>query len=454
MSEPYFQTDHVQFQVLVEHLNLSSFRGFQGLEVSFEKDLTVFISNNGGGKSTILDAVWKSLESFSKYSFSYELSPLSVSGKDVTVGSNDGMINTSFRIPFQVIEILELDEEELEEGSVGDTSEISEYQAILQHETPLNVESGVGNPQIIEQPSESHAEFIRDYFISDFRSSIDCKPVFKYYRPGEIHSTNGITYFDELQDWVDRRQKIAGQKKDFIAHSHLAWLENSIKKVFSDEADEWVYQGLKIDYDLNSEDRLTISKSKKNQAPTTLAFDQMSSGERSLLGIVTNLAISLIDSNPTYLEDSTPLKEGYGVVLIDEVGVHLHPSWQRKIMPKLIELFPNIQFIVTTHSPFLLGEIPSKHIRLITNGEVQSVDETYGREVDDIVAIAMGIPAGKFSHKVSKISRSIAEGNLDQSEAMIDELIKKIDHEGENGAEHPDVLRLNGQLKRKRILGR
>lgn len=49
--------------------------------------------------------------------------------------------------------------------------------------------------------------------------------------------------------------------------------------------------------------------------------------------------------------------EGQGVVLIDELELHMHTSWQRKVMPVLKETFPNIQFIITTHSPQILGEL-------------------------------------------------------------------------------------------------
>lgn len=49
--------------------------------------------------------------------------------------------------------------------------------------------------------------------------------------------------------------------------------------------------------------------------------------------------------------------EGEGVVLIDEIDLHLHPSWQRQIVPALKRTFPHVQFIITTNSPQVLGEI-------------------------------------------------------------------------------------------------
>lgn len=81
----------------------------------------------------------------------------------------------------------------------------------------------------------------------------------------------------------------------------------------------------------------------------------MSDGEKCTLALFGDLARRLAIANPT-LEN--PL-EGVGVVLIDEVELHMHVSWQRKVVNVLKETFPNIQFIITTHSPQVLGEINS-----------------------------------------------------------------------------------------------
>ena len=80
---------------------------------------------------------------------------------------------------------------------------------------------------------------------------------------------------------------------------------------------------------------------------------QLSDGEKCTLALFGDIARRLAIANPS-LED--PLK-GSGVVLIDELELHMHTSWQRKAIPMLIETFPNIQFIITTHSPQVLGEI-------------------------------------------------------------------------------------------------
>lgn len=94
--------------------------------------------------------------------------------------------------------------------------------------------------------------------------------------------------------------------------------------------------------------RMIVNKENK-----TLRVDQLSDGEKCTLAMIGDLARRLAIANPL-LEDP---KKGEGVVLIDEIELHMHPDWQRKIIGKLRITFPNIQFIITTHSPQVLNEV-------------------------------------------------------------------------------------------------
>lgn len=84
-----------------------------------------------------------------------------------------------------------------------------------------------------------------------------------------------------------------------------------------------------------------------------LNINQLSDGEKCTIALFGDLARRMALANPSM---PNPL-EGEGVVLIDEIDLHMHPSWQRKVMGVLKKTFPNIQFIVTTHSPQVLGEL-------------------------------------------------------------------------------------------------
>jgi predicted ATP-binding protein involved in virulence len=116
---------------------------------------------------------------------------------------------------------------------------------------------------------------------------------------------------------------------------------------------------------------------------------QLSSGERSLMTLVADIARRLVIANPL---SKNPLLEGSGLILIDEIDLHLHPLWQRKVVGKLMELFPNVQFVVTTHSAEVLKEIDRDHLRRIKNGQLVSFAPFIkGRDSTAILSDAFGV---------------------------------------------------------------
>lgn len=90
-----------------------------------------------------------------------------------------------------------------------------------------------------------------------------------------------------------------------------------------------------------------------NKGSLTISVDLLSDGEKCTLALIGDLARRIALANPNR---DNPL-DGEGIVLIDEIELHMHPSWQRRVLGVLKRVFPNIQFIVTTHSPQILGEV-------------------------------------------------------------------------------------------------
>ncbi len=102
----------------------------------------------------------------------------------------------------------------------------------------------------------------------------------------------------------------------------------------------------------------------------SLNVSQMSDGEKCTMALLGDLARRLTLANPT-LEN--PLL-GIGIVLIDEIELHMHPSWQRKILSTLKNAFPNVQFIVTTHSPIILSEVNEDYRLFFMEQESDSIE--------------------------------------------------------------------------------
>ncbi len=133
--------------------------------------------------------------------------------------------------------------------------------------------------------------------------------------------------------------------------------------------------------------RLTVSK-----AGARLSLQQLSDGERAFIAILGDLVRRLALANP---ELANPL-EGHGVVLIDELELHLHPRWQREIVEKLRTSFPNIQFIATTHSPFVIQSLRPGELIVLDPDEF---GEYANRSVEDIAEHVMGVAVPQKSKR-------------------------------------------------------
>ena len=136
----------------------------------------------------------------------------------------------------------------------------------------------------------------------------------------------------------------------------------------------------------------------KNSDGTVINFSALSDGYRNVIKIVTDIATKMCILNP-YLEKDT-LRLTPGIVVIDELDLSLHPTWQRRIVRILKELFPKVQFICATHSPFIIQSLePGELIALDT-----ILDEEYsGQSIEDIAEDIMDVPIVQYSEKKVKM---------------------------------------------------
>ena len=165
----------------------------------------------------------------------------------------------------------------------------------------------------------------------------------------------------------------------------------------------------------------------------TLDLSQLSDGERSLLAIICDLGRRLALANPLC---DNPL-HGAGVVLIDELELHLHPKWQRQIVHKLTETFPHCQFIATTHSPQVIGEVKHEHIHIISDGEVYSPTHSFGVDSSRVLEEIMDVRrrTTEVDDLLSKISREIDQERYENVRELLDQLVIQL------GERDPEVTR-------------
>lgn len=191
--------------------------------------------------------------------------------------------------------------------------------------------------------------------------------------------------------------------------------------------------------------RLAVTKN-----GTEYSVDQLSDGEKCTIALLGDLARRMALANQN-LPD--PL-QGYGIVLIDEIELHMHPSWQRIVLPVLCKTFPNVQFIVTTHSPQVLGEVDD-HFNIIMllsdeNNQVTAelIERMDGFDSNYILEEYMKTRSKNpnFQKILDGVTEAIENAQFDEAENLISRVRAIV------GQNHSEVIALEGQLKRGRIL--
>ncbi|MBR5509858.1 MAG: AAA family ATPase [Lachnospiraceae bacterium] len=326
-------------------LFLSDFRGIDKLTLDLQGKSTVLYGINGVGKSTILSAINllytpilnKLTRQKIKQTLNIELSDIKYGKASTRIGAaymfdeSDHTLELSRGMTHEnkrMIDNVQLDKlvEYYEKLYVGKNS-IDESNNLIfenpEYNIPIFVNYGV-NRLVLKTPLRFRKK--EDYGqIAAFEKAIE----------------NQIA-FDRLFEWFFDLEFFENMKRKDIPN----YQDKELKAVKT--AMLAMLDGFEDIHIVARPYSMRVTK-----AGEILDVLQLSDGEKCTLALFGDIARRLAIANPS-LED--PLK-GSGVVLIDELELHMHTSWQRKAIPMLIETFPNIQFIITTHSPQVLGEI-------------------------------------------------------------------------------------------------
>jgi len=155
----------------------------------------------------------------------------------------------------------------------------------------------------------------------------------------------------------------------------------------------------------------------------SIPFEHLSDGQRTILGLFCDIARRAAILNPHFEGEAN--EKTNGVVLIDELDLHLHPRWQMNIIENLQKTFPNIQFICTTHSPILLRSIEKDKIIILEDGKQSDLDfYTKGRDINSILYDLMGVPkrTKEYEEKVDNLFGYLEDENIEKSEELLSEL--------------------------------
>lgn len=235
------------------------------------------------------------------------------------------------------------------------------------------------------------------------------------FNPNESIPTLNLWFFELDYKILKDKDKVAAHQQELIIQALNTILENNA-----------VYDGI------DSDKQIYFKMNGQR-----ISINQLSDGYKSILSLVGDIICRLTIAFP-YSEDI--LKE-HGVILIDEIDIHLHPTWQYKIAKQLQDLFPNMQFIVATHSPIVAagaGFEACTYKLWLENGETQCkrIYNLSTKDVDDILtSTAFNLPS-KFSQEIEDIVKRYTilhtkENKTEQEKLELEKLIplvKSLNH--------------------------
>ncbi len=252
----------------------------------------------------------------------------------------------------------------------------------------------------------------------------------------------------EAADWRDAVQRLSWEIRKIVAEeqAHKQSVVNAEGReltLVSQAIESFVPEFTNLRITRKPTARMLVEKHGE-----TFDIDQLSDGEKCLIAMIGDLARRLAIANPTM---ENPL-EGEGVALIDEIDLHLHPTWQRMVAPRLIETFPNVQFIITTHSPQVLSHVEDKSVFLLRQTDEGIVhvplSEAYGQSYERLLEDVFGVATrpDEIQVELDDLFDLIQRNHVQEAQEKLQDLRRRIGTD-------PDLARAGFLLHRKEEIG-
>ncbi len=427
----------------LDSLHLRNFRRFADLRLELHPELTVLVAENGGGKTALLDAI------------AIALRPL-VDGLRMVKPRGFGQSDVRrVRAPTGAMVSmwpLEVDAEALIDGTTAQwhrelprfgTSEKIEDCALTALARKLRsglesyAEGHIPTPPLL--PIVAYYGTARLWRQRGAAGPAGGPPVDQTEQTDAYRGSLATrTSFVQVGTWLEQvaREAQNEQASGVRSPHHATELLSAVRR-----ATDIVLQPsgwARIDWDFLAH-TLVAEHSDQGRLPVGLLSD----GVRSLLALVVDLAHRAVRLNPHLGRNAC--EESRGIVLIDEVDIHLHPSWQQTVLSLLRQAFPHLQFIVTTHSHLVVSTVPSQCIRILEpDGTVTTPDvQVQGAESPYALSVVFGVdssPPLDVVHKLAKLRSLIEQGLGDSRDAH--QLRTQV--AAHFGPEHPAMLGLAG----------
>lgn len=389
--------------MLIRSLHLRDFCGFVDARLDLDRALTVLAGVNGAGKSSALDAISVILGTAAVEIIQRSLVVPNLRPMDIRRGADS----------------LDLQAAVVVDGvssSIGARAERIDAFNILS-------KNSVTLPVIVDA-SARPAECLGIYFRSGRNAAPDLSTRWKDGLPNATTTPDaldgalgdGSAGYVDLFRWFRDREEFENAEK--VQRASLAWVDSHLNAVRAAVTALLPgFSGLRVDRAVL---RMTIDKGAE-----TLFLDQLSDGERNLLALSADIARRLAIANPDLPDPLT----AEAVVLIDEIELHLHPSWQRRVLGDLLRTFPHCQFIVTTHSPQVLSEVPNDAVVIVRDFQFyRPAAPTEGRDSNAILWEVLGVTAHPVAvaAELDAITDLLDARRYDEAHARLDRIAEKL----------------------------
>ena len=404
----------------IQEVKIANFKGLDEWNIKFKPGFNLIKGENGKGKTSILEAIAVGLGGFvaglgdvATRHFSQDEIRL------VYQEVGDGSYDKKYMVPVEVSLTAELDGEVFEwtrgRSSAKASRSTIQPKKICKKAEQMANESGVVLPVLAYQGAGRVWAQRRERSENIFRK--------QYFRTvGYTDALLEVSNNKLLLNWCAKMEQVAWQKEMKIAEYE------AVKRAASDfmsymEEDDAAYA---VFYDKQQEELMYY----KDDVVYPVA--QLSAGYQSLIWMVIDIAYRMAVLNPC-MKDR--IAETNGVVLIDEIDMHLHPKWQWNIINALRTVFPNVQFIAATHAPILFASAKDVWLIDVDQHEIHYDMSRYGRDANSILREVMRVEERPVEVRklLSQFYRAIDEDNVTAAE----ELLNRI--EGIVGGNDPEV---------------
>ena len=454
----------------IKKLTLNNLGRFENLEVDFaptednQSNVTVFIGNNGAGKTSILDALATSLSWFVARMRSEKGSGIAINelviindapAASITLQLSDDVLvnNKNAELAHYQWALVKA-----RKGRKSDkTSNLSELTKLADnYRQLLTGDSNASLPLIAYYPVERSVLDIPlkirnkhnfdqiDGYDSALNQGVDFRRFFEWFREREDIENEEesrrfeLIFNDGFNEFVDIDNLINGyedridslDKKDVKSvwqeFERINKVATYLKKIEGEPQDKQLnavrtaitaFMPNLSNIRVQRKPRLHMAVDKDGRSLNVL---QLSQGEKSLMALVGDIARRLAMMNP---ELDNPL-HGDGIILIDEVDMHLHPSWQRNLVQRFTDTFPNCQIVLTTHSPLVISDQKDILVYLLNDGDITALPPLYGEDVNTVLRGTMGTPSRdpEVDKKLRDLLDLIQSNKLTEAKALYENL--------------------------------